>query len=57
MALKTFKPTKSTRGTVVLDKSKLWKVPYKPLTKGQNFTGVEIIMEGSPQEYWRWIKA
>ena len=41
MALKTFKPyTKSTRGTVVLDKSKLWKgAPYKPLTKGQNFTG------------------
>ena len=41
MALKTFKPyTKSTRGTVVLDKSKLWKgSPYKSLTKGQNFTG------------------
>ena len=41
MALKTFKPyTKSTRGTVVLDKSRLWKgAPYKPLTKGQNFTG------------------
>ncbi len=41
MALKTFKPyTKSTRGTVVIDKSKLWKgSPYKPLTRGQNFTG------------------
>ena len=41
MTLKTFKPyTKSTRGTVVLDKSNLWKgSPYKPLTKGQNFTG------------------
>ena len=41
MALKTFKPyTKSTRGTVVIDRSKLWKgAPYKPLTKGQNFTG------------------
>jgi len=41
MALKTFKPyTKSTRGTVVIDKSNLWKGgPYKPLTKGQNFTG------------------
>ena len=41
MALKTFKPyTKSTRGTVVIDKSNLWKgAPYKPLTKGQNFTG------------------
>ena len=44
MALKTFKPyTKSTRGTVVVDKSKLWKgSSYKPLTKGQNFTGGEI---------------
>ena len=41
MTLKTFKPyTKSTRGTVVIDKSSLWKgAPYKPLTKGQNFTG------------------
>ena len=41
MVLKTFKPyTKSTRGTVVIDKSNLWKgAPYKPLTKGQNFTG------------------
>ena len=41
MALKTFKPyTKSTRGTVVIDKSQLWKSgPYKPLTRGQNFTG------------------
>ena len=41
MALKTFKPyTKSTRGTVVVDKSNLWKgAPYKPLTRGQNFTG------------------
>ena len=41
MALKTFKPyTKSSRGTVVLDKSNLWKgSPFKPLTKGQNFTG------------------
>ena len=41
MALKTFKPyTKSTRGTVVIDKGVLWKgTPYKPLTKGQNFTG------------------
>jgi large subunit ribosomal protein L2 len=41
MALKTFKPyTKSSRGTVVLNKSSLWKgAPYKPLTKGQNFTG------------------
>ena len=41
MALKTFKPyTKSTRGTVVVDKSALWKgSPYKPLTRGQHVTG------------------
>ena len=41
MALKTFKPyTKSTRGTVVVDKSELWKgSSYKPLTKGQSSSG------------------
>ena len=41
MALKTFKPyTKSTRGTVIVDKSILWKGPsYKPLTRGQKSTG------------------
>jgi len=41
MALKTFKPyTKSTRGTVVVDKSSLWKgSSYKPLTRGQSVTG------------------
>ena len=41
MALKTFKPyTKSTRGTVVVDKSELWKgSSYKPLTKGKHVTG------------------
>jgi|TARA_B110000211_G_scaffold232327_1_gene295786 large subunit ribosomal protein L2 len=41
MALKTFKPyTKSTRGTVIVDKSNLWKgSSYKPLTKGQSSTG------------------
>ncbi len=41
MALKTFKPyTKSTRGTVVVDKSSLWKgSPHKPLTRGQHVTG------------------
>ena len=41
MALKTFKPyTKTTRGTVIVDKSSLWKgSPYKPLTKGQHVTG------------------
>ena len=41
MALKTFKPyTKSTRGTVIVDKSDLWKgSSYKPLTRGQSSTG------------------
>jgi len=41
MALKTFKPyTKTTRGTVIVDKSTLWKgSSYKPLTKGQHVTG------------------
>jgi large subunit ribosomal protein L2 len=41
MALKTFKPyTKSTRGTVIVDKSGLWKgSSYKPLTRGQSVTG------------------
>jgi large subunit ribosomal protein L2 len=41
MALKTFKPyTKSNRGTVIVDKSNLWKgSSYKPLTKGQSSTG------------------
>ena len=46
MGLKTFKPyTKSTRGTVIINKSNLWKgSPYKPLTKGQKvFKEVEII--------------
>ena len=41
MALKTFKPyTKSSRGTVVVDKSGLWKgSSYKSLTRGQHVTG------------------
>jgi len=41
MALKSFKPyTKSSRGTVLVDKSKLWKGDsYKPLTVGQHSTG------------------
>ena len=47
MTLKTFKPyTKSTRGTVLINKSGLWKgKPYKPLTsvnissKGRNNLG------------------
>ena len=38
MSLKSFKPyTKSTRGTILVDKSKLWKgKPYKPLTSVNN---------------------
>ena len=41
MSLKTFKPyTKSTRGTVIVNKSSLWKgSPYKSLTKGQKSSG------------------
>jgi len=41
MALKTFKPyTKSTRGTVIVDKNALWKgSSYKPLTVGQSSSG------------------
>ena len=41
MVLKSFKPyTKSTRGTVLVDKSQLWKgASYKPLTVGQHSTG------------------
>jgi large subunit ribosomal protein L2 len=41
MALKSFKPyTKSVRGTVLVDKSQLWKgQSYKPLTVGQHSTG------------------
>ena len=33
MTLKTFKPyTKTTRGTILVDKSNLWKgKPYKPI--------------------------
>ena len=38
MTLKTFKPyTKSTRGTVLVDRNNLWKgKPYKPLTSVNN---------------------
>ena len=47
MGLKSFKPyTKSTRGTILVDRSQLWKgKPYKPLTsnnyasKGRNNYG------------------
>ena len=38
MALKTFKPyTKSTRGTILVDRTGLWKgKPYKPLVSVNN---------------------
>ena len=38
MSLKNFKPyTKSTRGTILVDKSELWKgKPFKPLTSVNN---------------------
>ena len=38
MSLKSFKPyTKSTRGTILVDKTGLWKgKPYKPLTSANN---------------------
>ena len=38
MALKSYKPyTKSTRGTILVDKSDLWKgKPYQPLTSKNN---------------------
>ena len=38
MSLKSFKPyTKTTRGTILVDKSSLWKgKPYKPLTSANN---------------------
>ena len=41
MALKTFKPyTKSTRGTVLVDRKNLWKgKPLKSLTVGKISTG------------------
>ena len=41
MSLKTFKPyTKSTRGTVLVDKKELWKgKPFKTLTSGKASTG------------------
>ena len=54
MALKTFKPyTKSNRGTVVVDKSHLWKgSPFKPLTKGQKFTEEEIILVELHLDIW-----
>ena len=38
MALKTYKPyTKSTRGTILIDRKNIWKgKPYKPLTSINN---------------------
>ena len=44
MGLKTFKPyTKSTRGTILIDKTGIWKgKPFKPLTSVNNSSKVEI---------------
>ena len=41
MSLKTYKPyTKSTRGTILVDKKNIWKgSPYKPLTRGKISSG------------------
>ena len=46
MALKTFKPyTKSTRGTILVDRTGLWKgKPFKTLVSPKNAIKVEIIM-------------
>ena len=48
MALKTFKSyTKSTRGTVLVDKKDLWKgKPLKSLTAGSHSTGGRKILSG-----------
>ena len=45
MALKTFKPyTKSTRGTILVDRTGLWKgKPFKTLVSPKNAIKVEII--------------
>ena len=57
MPLKTFKPyTKSTRGTVVIDRSSLWKgSPYKPLTKVKILLGEEIQWKNNLKTYWWWF--
>ena len=54
MALKSFKPyTKTTRGTVIVDKSSLWKgSSYKSLTKGQHVTGGRIMLGELLQDIW-----
>ena len=51
MALKTFKPyTKSTRGTILVDRTGLWKgKPFKALVepkssmRGRNNNGLEVL--------------
>ena len=47
MALKTFKPyTKSTRGTILVDRTDLWKgKPFKALVTAKNSMKAEIIMD------------
>ena len=70
MALKTFKPyTKSTRGTILVDRTGLWKgKPFKSLVspknamKGRNNTGhitsinrrnMTIVISTSHGIFWR----
>ena len=47
MTLKTFKPyTKSTRGTILVEKSELWKgKPFKSLVFKKIHQKVEIILD------------
>ena len=51
MALKTFKPyTKSTRGTILVDRTGLWKgKPFKSLVSKKMLWKVEITMVILPQ--------
>ena len=52
MSLKTYKPyTKSTRGTVLVDRSGLWKgKPFKPLTIGKHsmISGGSLVRKDIP---------
>ena len=52
MSLKSYKPyTKSTRGTILVDKTGLWKgKPHKPLTSVNNSSKGRNNLEGLLQE-------
>jgi len=56
MALKTFKPyTKSTRGTILVDRTGLWKgKPYKPLSN-LNFEATKQIDSGKHKEWSKYV--